>query len=93
MVTPEDVRKIADLARIAIPDDELASHTEKLDRILDYVSQLQELDTGQTEPMMHAAPSDNVFRADEPGACLSTERALANAPEREGPYIHVPRTV
>lgn len=75
-----DVRYVADLARIALTDEEIARYESQLDDILEYVAKLQELDVSDVDPTAHAAPVTNVFREDIAADCLERETALDNAP-------------
>jgi aspartyl-tRNA(Asn)/glutamyl-tRNA(Gln) amidotransferase subunit C len=83
-LTPEQVRWVAHLARLEMTDAELATMTRQLGAILDYVNQLQQVNTDAVEPLAHPLPIHNVFRADEPAPSLPVDAALANAPDRRG---------
>jgi aspartyl-tRNA(Asn)/glutamyl-tRNA(Gln) amidotransferase subunit C len=89
-LTPEEVRWVAHLARLELTDAELATMTPQLSAILDYVNQLQQVNTDGVEPMAHAVEVRNVFRADEPAPSLPVDAALANAPQRRGDFYAVP---
>ena len=89
-LTPEDVRKVARLARLELAGDDLARMPAQLSASLDYVAQLQQLDTEGVEPLAHPLPVQNVFRPDEPAPSLPVDAALANAPNRLGDYFGVP---
>jgi aspartyl-tRNA(Asn)/glutamyl-tRNA(Gln) amidotransferase subunit C len=86
----DEVRKVATLARLELSDADLATAAGQLSAILDYVAQLAKLNTEGVEPLAHPLPIRNVFRADNPGACLTPDEALANAPVRYGNYFGVP---
>ena len=86
----DDVRKVAKLARLELPDADLARMRQQLSAILDYVAQLGELDTDGVEPLAHPLPVQNVFRPDEPAPSLPVGEALSNAPTRTGDYFGVP---
>jgi len=92
-ISRDEVAKIARLSRVAMSDAELDTFSEQLSRILDYVGKLNELDTRAVEPLSHALPVANVFRADEPSASLAVEQVLANAPERTASSFKVPRVL
>ena len=92
-ISREEVAKIAKLSRIAMSEQELDTFSAQLSRIVDYVGKLNELDTRAVEPLSHALPVANVFRADEPAASLPLERVLANAPERTQSSFKVPRVL
>ncbi|HXG08694.1 MAG TPA: Asp-tRNA(Asn)/Glu-tRNA(Gln) amidotransferase subunit GatC [Gemmataceae bacterium] len=90
LLTPEQVRWVAHLARLEMTDAELATMTRQLGAILDYVNQLQQVNTDAVEPLAHPLPIHNVFRADEPAPSLPVDAALANAPDRRGDFYGVP---
>jgi aspartyl-tRNA(Asn)/glutamyl-tRNA(Gln) amidotransferase subunit C len=89
-LTADQVRWVAHLARLELTDAELALMTRQLSAILDYVAQLQQVDTDGVEPLVHAVELHNVFRNDEPAPSLPVEAALANAPDRRGDFYSVP---
>lgn len=78
------------LARLSFTDEELDRLTAELVQIIEYIDQLSELDTADTEPLAHAAELCNVFRADEPERGLSREAALGNAPNHDDQCFRVP---
>ena len=80
-LTRDEVKNVAELARLELTDDELTAMTRQLGSILDYVAQLQRLDVEGVEPLAHALEVRNVFRDDEPGPSLPVAEALANAPD------------
>ena len=89
----EEVRRIAALARLRLEPGEEARLAGELSAILEYVRQLEALDVSGVEPMTHAlaAGEETRLRADEVLPGLPPERALANAPAREGTCFQVPR--
>ena len=87
----EQVRKVAKLARLELTDAEVQEFTGQLGAILGYVDKLSELETTDVEPLAHCLPISNVFRKDEVCDSLGTERALANAPQRDGSFFKVPK--
>lgn len=92
-ISEEQVRHVAHLSRLDLGDDEIGRFTKDLNEILDYVAKLGELDTEDVEPTSHAIRLVNVFREDEPRPSLTNDEALANAPEREGPFFKVPQII
>ena len=86
----DDVAKVALLARLRVSPDELEMFTGQLNSIVDYVAQLQELDTADVEPLAHGIEVRNVFRDDVRGAALPREAALGNAPKRNQESFLVP---
>lgn len=89
-LTLDEVRKVAKLGRLELSDADLALMQQQLSSILDYVAQLNELDTMDVEPLAHPLPIVNVFRPDEPIPSLPVAAALQNAPNRIGDYFGVP---
>jgi len=92
-ITLDEVRHVAKLARLAIPEDRLPDFTAKLESILTYVEQLKEVNVDGIEPTSHAIPITNVLRADVPTEPLSLEDVLKNAPESDGPFFKVPKVI
>ena len=92
-LTQEQVRHVAKLARLNISEDEVKLFTEQLSNILEYVAQLQKLDTENIEPLAHALPVHNVLREDIVKPSLSNDEALANAPQRDGEFFAVPKVL
>jgi aspartyl-tRNA(Asn)/glutamyl-tRNA(Gln) amidotransferase subunit C len=86
----DQVRKVARLARLDLPEADLATMAQQLTAILGYMDQLKELDTESVEPLAHPLPVQNVFRADELKPSLPVDEALRNAPARAGDFFAVP---
>lgn len=92
-VTAKDVEHIAQLARLALNEDEISAYTEEMNQILGYVEKLNELDTASVEPLSHPVEMSNVFREDELKPSVSTEEALRNAPQRTDAHFTVPKVI
>ena len=94
MSAPElDVRYIAQLARIHLTDEEIATFQGQLSQVLEYVEALQKVDVSQVDPTAHANPIFNVFRADESRDAFTAEEALSNAPRKANDLFIVPKVV
>jgi aspartyl-tRNA(Asn)/glutamyl-tRNA(Gln) amidotransferase subunit C len=89
-LTIDDVAKVALLARMRVSPDELQMFTGQLNSIMDYVAQLQQLETADVEPLSHGIEVRNVFRDDVRGDSLPREAALQNAPKRNQESFLVP---
>jgi aspartyl-tRNA(Asn)/glutamyl-tRNA(Gln) amidotransferase subunit C len=76
----EEVRKIAELAKLDLTDDEVETYAGQLSSILNYFRKLQELDTSHIPPTASVLPLTNVFRDDTPQPALPPEQVIANAP-------------
>jgi len=92
-VTPDEVRHIAKLARLRLSAAEEDAMAIQLSQILDYIEQLNELDTEGVEPMSHVLDLVNATREDEVKQRISHEDALRNAPAADSDYFRVPRFV
>ena len=91
LISKKEVRHVAKLARLELSDHELDRYRKDLNSILDYVETLQDLDTGDVEPLSHVLKMKNVWREDRPGKKKASDPLLANAPMREKDYYKVPR--
>lgn len=93
-ITNDDVRYVASLAKIAVSDDEVASLTKELAVILDYVKQLDAVDTTGLEPTYQVTGLTNVTRPDELiDYAVHREALLANTPRTRDGYIEVPKVL
>lgn len=88
-LTPEEVRHVAELAKLSLSEEEVAQYAEQLSDILSYAEMLQDVDTSSVPPTPYVLPLSNVMRDDEPAPCLSNEEALANAPDSDEGFFRV----
>ena len=93
MITREDVLKAAELARLALTEEETELYTGQIQRILGYVEKLSELDTTGVEPTSYTANDKGAMREDKAVESLSREEALANAPVSERGCFKVPQII
>lgn len=90
-ITADDVRKVASLARLDLPEERIATYTDQLESILDYISQLQAVDTSGVVPTTRAVEVVNVTREDAVTPTDVREQILNQAPKREGDFFRVPK--
>ena len=90
-ISSSDVRKVAQLSRLELPDDQIQTYTEQLEEILSYVDQLQEIDTENIPPTTRAVEVVNAMREDIVEVSCSREDLLNQAPQREGDFYRVPK--
>lgn len=90
-LSPDDVARLAALARLELSDQELARLAPQVDVILDSVRSVAELATGDVEPTSHAMPLTNVFREDAVRPSFTAAQALSGAPASEDDRFRVPR--
>ena len=89
-ISREEVLHVARLARLALTDDEISRLTDELDKILDAVGVVSELDLADVPPTSHPLDLVNVWDEDVPRDSLPVEDVLANAPEPEDGLFRVP---
>ena len=90
-ISAEDVRKVANLARLDLPEDQIETYTAQLEEILSYIDQLQEIDTQNISPTTRAVEVVNAMREDLVEVKSSREEILNQAPHREGDFFRVPK--
>ena len=88
-----DIDYVADLARVALSDEERAKFSTQLESIIGYVEKLNEMDTENVKPAAHPFPLDNVWQKDEVKGHLPVDEALKNAPAQRDNMIIVPKVV
>ena len=93
VISDETIDYVGILAKLELSDAEKEDAKKDLGRMLDYIDQLNELDTSNVEPMSHVFPVDNVFREDVVTNGDNSEAVLKNAPERKDDNYVVPMTV
>ncbi|MCW1928347.1 Asp-tRNA(Asn)/Glu-tRNA(Gln) amidotransferase subunit GatC [Bhargavaea beijingensis] len=89
-ITKDQVKHVANLARLAITEEEAEYYTGKLATIIEFAEQLNEVDTAGVEPTTHPVPLVNVFREDKPVKGLDRDLMLKNVPEHEDGMVKVP---
>ena len=89
LLSADDVRAIADLARLELSDDEIEMYQKQLSDILGYFQKLNELDTSHISPTSSVLPLKNVMREDTAGEALPVDEVVANAPDSDGEQFRV----
>jgi len=89
-VEREEVLRIARLARLALTPAEIDRFGQDLGKILEYVAQIQTVDTTNASSDLDPDRTENVFREDRVQESLPREKALQNAPDTDGTYFRVP---
>ncbi|MDU7360968.1 MAG: Asp-tRNA(Asn)/Glu-tRNA(Gln) amidotransferase subunit GatC [Propionibacteriaceae bacterium] len=89
-VTPEDIARLAGLARLKLSAEECAELAPEIDVILESMAKVGELSGEDVEITTHAVPRTNVFRDDEVRPSLTPEQALSGAPAAEEGRFRVP---
>ncbi|SKA76290.1 Asp-tRNA(Asn)/Glu-tRNA(Gln) amidotransferase subunit GatC [Desulfobaculum bizertense] len=92
-ITPEQVAKVARLARLHLSEDEQAQFSGQLGNILEYMDELGQADTEGIEPLYSPIENMSCLRDDEVRESSNRDDVMANAPESDGKYFIVPRIV
>ena len=91
--TKETVEYVAHLARIELQEKEIEKLTHQLQDIVHYIDALATLDVSAVNPTSHILALSSVLRNDEPRPSLALDKALANAPRKEGNFFVVPKVL
>jgi aspartyl-tRNA(Asn)/glutamyl-tRNA(Gln) amidotransferase subunit C len=92
-LSEEEVRHVADLARLDIDDDSIGIFSDQIGNILQYIDILNRVNTENTAPTSHAISLANAFREDEIHKHLDRDLGLSNAPEKENGHFIVPKVI
>ena len=92
-ITKEEVKKVAHLARLELNENEINNHAEQLENILDFIRQLEKIDTDDVLCTTRAIEVVNVFRKDEKKNSDCNEELLELGPSREDKYFKVPKII
>ena len=90
-ISKEQVKKVADLARIDLNEDETEYHSVQLEKILDYINQLDKINTDDIQCTTRAIEVVNVTRDDIKKDCENKQEILDLAPSREENFFKVPK--
>ena len=92
-ISKEQVKKVAELARIELSEKEIDHHSEQLEKILDYINQLEKINTDDIPCTTRAIEVVNVVRNDKNEKFLDNEAILDLAPSREDDFFKVPKII
>ena len=93
IVDKAHILKLAELANITLAEEEIDSYISDVNRILDLVSEIQDVDTAGVEPLSNVLDEFSEARDDIATLKVSREDALKNAPDTDGVYFQVPETL
>ena len=92
-ISNETIDKIAHLARLEFENEAKAEISKDMNRMLDFVDKLNELNTDNVEPLIYMSKEVNVMREDEMRHDITQNDALKNAPKKDSDYFKVPKVV
>ena len=92
-ISSDEVKKVAQLARLELNNSEIRQHSEQLEKILDYIKQLEKINTENIPCTTRAIEVENVFRKDAKKDYENSEELLDLAPSRENKFFKVPKII
>ena len=92
-ISSDEVKKVAQLARLELNESEIQQHAEQLEKILDYIKQLEKINTENIPCTTRAIEVVNVLRKDEKKDFIENEELIDLAPSRENKFFKVPKII
>ena len=92
-ITKEEVIKIAHLARLHLPENEVADYQESFNKVLGWIESLNAVDTSQVEPLPHISQVQNNLREDQAFISIDKNKALSLGPDTNEDYFKVPQII
>ena len=92
-ISSDEVKKVAQLARLELNESEILQHAEQLEKILEYIKQLEKINTENVPCTTRAIEVVNVLRKDEKKNYENSEEILDLAPSRENKFFKVPKII
>ena len=90
-ITKDQIKHLAHLSRLELTDNELDSMQGDMEKILEFVAKIDELDLTGVEPLTQMSASVDVMRTDQARNMITKEQALKNAPDANSDYFRVPK--
>ena len=92
-INEDQVKKVAELARLKLDNNEVKHHAKQIEKILDYINQLEKIDTNEVPPTTRAIEVINVLRSDANNKFEDRDELLNLAPDRENDFFKVPKII
>lgn len=92
-ITEELIDHIAHLSRLEFKGEDKASIQKDMERMIEFVDKLSEVDTANVEPLIFMSEEINRVREDEPKVTVTHEEALKNAPKKDSDYFRIPKVL
>jgi aspartyl-tRNA(Asn)/glutamyl-tRNA(Gln) amidotransferase subunit C len=92
-ITEELIDHIAHLARLEFKGEDKVSIQKDMERMIEFVDKLSEIDTANVEPLIFMSEEMNRLREDEPEVTVTHEEALMNAPKKDSDYFRIPKVL
>ena len=92
-ITEDQVKKVAELARLKLDNNQVKHHAKQIEKILDYINQLEKVDTNEVPSTTRAIEVINVVRSDANNKFENRDELLNLAPDRENDFFKVPKII
>mgnify|MGYP000471722948 FL=1 len=92
-ITKETIDHLADLAKLEFNEKEKENIKNDMEKILDFVNKIEELNTEDVAPLIHVNTEINVLRKDDVVESISQKEALKNAPNKDSDYFKIPKVL
>lgn len=92
-INKEVITKLSDLSKLKFNKEEAELISEDLSKMVNFINQLNELETDGIEPLIHMNEEVNNWREDKLGDVLDQEKALANSPVKDSAYFKLPKVL
>ena len=92
-INREAISKLASLSKLKFNENEMDLISKDLSKMLDFINQLENLDTNGIEPLIHINEETNILREDQIDDMLSQKAALLNSPTKDGTYFKLPKVL
>lgn len=92
-IDTNSINKLAQLSKLSFSEEEQLSLKSDLEKMLQFVEKMKEVNTDDVEPLLHISSTKNIFREDVVTGMLSTEDALKNASNSKDPFFVVPKVI
>lgn len=93
MITEKELKKVAELAKLDVKEEDIPRITRELSHIMEYVETIRELDLDGIKPTAHVIQVQNVFREDEVQKNSIIQKVMKDAPEGDGEFFKVPKVL
>lgn len=90
MLSKEDIQRLASLSKLHLEEDKVEKYTQEIIGIIDFVEELQDVDTEGIDPTYHGNDLINIYREDEPVQSEYPQAMIANAPDHQDGFVKVP---
>ena len=92
-INQNTIKKLASLSKLKFNKKEMELITNDMEKMIDFIQTLEEIDTDGVEPLIHMTKGYNHWRTDEVGEMLPPKEALKNSPKADSTYFKLPKVL